>query len=133
MAGNGRSRSAMCAATPVLAVAVKNPASDADRARLDVWLWRARFFKARSQAAAAVEAGRVRLLRGGASSVAPKPSVSVKPGDGLVVIINRRIVTLTVRAVGERRGPPAEARLLYELSSPDHPSDVDEWGDDPVA
>ena len=35
-----------------------------DACRVDVWLWRARFFKTRSLAAKFVEEGRVRLTRG---------------------------------------------------------------------
>ena len=39
-----------------------------DACRIDVWLWRARFFKTRSLAARIVEDGGVRLTRGGARS-----------------------------------------------------------------
>lgn len=84
-----------------------------EKCRLDVWLWRARFYKTRSQAAAAIEAGRVRLVRGEASSIAPKPAVAVKPGDGLVLMVNRRLRSVEVLELGVRRGPAAEARALY--------------------
>ncbi len=40
-----------------------------DACRLDVWLWRARFFKTRGLAARFLEDGRVRLTRRGAAEV----------------------------------------------------------------
>ena len=42
--------------------------------RVDVWLWRARFFKTRSLAARIVEHGGVRLMRGAARTSFDKPS-----------------------------------------------------------
>jgi ribosome-associated heat shock protein Hsp15 len=83
--------------------------------RVDVWLWRARFFKTRSLAARMVEEGCVRLSRGGARFALDKPSRSVRPGDGLVVAVGERLVALRVEALGERRGPASEARALYSL------------------
>ena len=84
-----------------------------DACRADVWLWRARFFKTRSMAARYLEEGRVRLTRGGHESRLDKPSRAVKVGDQLVFALGGRLVALTVEAMGERRGPPAEARTLY--------------------
>jgi ribosomal 50S subunit-recycling heat shock protein len=81
--------------------------------RLDVWLWRARFFKSRSLAAQAVESGRLRLLRAGQEVRIDKPGRSVRPGDGLVFALNGRLVAVRIEAVGERRGPAAQARSLY--------------------
>ena len=82
--------------------------------RLDLWLWRARFFKTRGLAARFLEEGRVRLIRPGADPVRiEKPSRSVRPGDGLVFAIGGRLVAVTVEALGERRGPAGEARALY--------------------
>ncbi|MBU6373357.1 MAG: RNA-binding S4 domain-containing protein [Alphaproteobacteria bacterium] len=83
------------------------------RVRLDVWLWRARFFKTRSLAARAVEGGAVRLVRGGASKLVAKPAEAVGPGDGLVIAVGRGLRTVEIAALGERRGPASEARLLY--------------------
>jgi ribosomal 50S subunit-recycling heat shock protein len=86
---------------------------DAASCRADVWLWRARFFKTRSMAARFVEDGRVRLTRTGQQSRLDKPARPVKVGDHLVFAIGGRLVAVTVEALGERRGPPAEARALY--------------------
>ena len=81
--------------------------------RIDVWLWRARFFKTRSLAARFVEDGRVRMLRGEGETRLDKPSRSVRVGDGLVLAVGGRLIAVKVEALGERRGPAAEARTLY--------------------
>ena len=81
--------------------------------RADVWLWRARFFKTRSLAARFVEEGRVRLTRAGTETRLDKPSRTVKAGDGLVFALGGRLIAVRVEAMGERRGPAAEARGLY--------------------
>lgn len=85
-----------------------------DACRLDVWLWRARFFKTRPLAARFLEEGRVRLTRPGADEVrVDKASRTIRPGDALVFALGGRLVAVTVTAVGERRGPASEARTLY--------------------
>lgn len=81
--------------------------------RIDVWLWRARFAKSRSLAAAMVERGAVRLTHNGVQTRLDKPSRSVHVGDGLVFALGGRLIDLTVQGLGERRGPPGEARTLY--------------------
>ena len=85
-----------------------------DACRLDVWLWRARFFKTRALAARFLEDGRVRLTRNGSPEVrVDKPSRTVRPGDRLVFAIGGRLFAITVQALGERRGPASEAQALY--------------------
>jgi ribosome-associated heat shock protein Hsp15 len=85
-----------------------------DSCRLDVWLWRARFFKTRGLAAQFLEEGRVRVIRPGSEAVrVDKPSRAVRAGDGLVFAIGGRLVVVRIEALGERRGPPGEARGLY--------------------
>ena len=81
--------------------------------RIDVWLWRARFFKTRSLAARMVDEGRVRMTRAGAETRIDKPARLVKPGDALVFALGGRLTAVKVEALGVRRGPPAEARALY--------------------
>ena len=91
-----------------------------DACRADVWLWRARFFKTRSLAAKFVDEGRVRLTRAGLESRLDKCARPVKVGDSLVFALAGRLTAVRVEAMGERRGPPAEARTLYsplEISS----------------
>lgn len=81
--------------------------------RVDVWLWRARFFKTRTTAAKFVEEGRVRLSRSNQETRLDKPSRLVKPGDLLVFAVGGRLTAVTVAQLGVRRGPPEEARSLY--------------------
>ena len=88
-----------------------------DACRIDVWLWRARFCKTRTLAAKVVDEGRVRLTRGGQETRLDKPSRPVKVGDALVFALGGRLTAIRVEALGERRGPPAEARTLYSTLS----------------
>ena len=87
--------------------------------RIDVWLWRARFAKSRSLAAAMVERGAVRLTHRGVQTRLDKASRSVHVGDGLVFALGGRLVELKVVGLGERRGPATEARALYETRPPE--------------
>ncbi len=82
-------------------------------ARLDVWLWRARFFKTRALAAQAVAAGQVRRSRAHASETPIKPAAAVRVGDGLTFWFNGALRTVQIVALGVRRGPAAEAHTLY--------------------
>lgn len=102
-----------------------------ERVRLDVWLWRARFFKTRSLAARAVEGGAVRLVRAGASKLVSKPAEAVGPGDGLVIAAGRGLLTVEITALGERRGPASEARRLYSepAAGPDDDRDAGDLDD----
>jgi ribosomal 50S subunit-recycling heat shock protein len=86
--------------------------------RLDVWLWRARFFKTRALAAHFLDEGRVRLIRHGAPEIrVDKASRTIRPGDALVFAIGGRLFAVTVEALGERRGPADEAHTLYREAS----------------
>lgn len=87
----------------------------ADTCRVDVWLWRARFFKTRSLAARIVEQGGVRLSRGGARTPLDKPSRPVRCGDVLTFTQGTRWLAVKVEALGVRRGPAPEARMLYSI------------------
>ena len=87
----------------------------ADTCRVDVWLWRARFFKTRSLAARIIEDGGVRLVRGGARAPVDKPSRPLRAGDVLSFAQGRRWLAVRVEALGVRRGPAPEARALYSL------------------
>jgi ribosomal 50S subunit-recycling heat shock protein len=87
--------------------------SDSESCRIDLWLWRARFFKSRSLAARLVEEGRLRLSRANGEVRLDKPSRTVRPGDGLVFALGGKLTAIRVIALGTRRGPPAEAQSLY--------------------
>ncbi len=84
-----------------------------DSCRADVWLWRARFFKTRTLAAKVCDEGRVRLTRAGSEGRLDKASRALRVGDELVFAIGGRLTAVRIEALGERRGPPAEARTLY--------------------
>lgn len=90
--------------------------------RIDVWLWRARFAKSRSLAARLVERGAVRLSHNGVQTRLDKPSRTVHVGDGLVFALGGRLVELEVLQMGERRGPPEEARALYRAVEGEPPT-----------
>lgn len=83
--------------------------------RIDLWLFRARLFKSRSLAARFVEDGGIRLDRGGQVERLTRASALLRPGDRLIYVLSGRVYRVAVLALGERRGPPAEARLLYAL------------------
>jgi ribosome-associated heat shock protein Hsp15 len=79
-----------------------------DGLRLDKWLWHARFAKTRSLAARLIEEGAV-LLDGRAV----KPAQIVRIGSRVSIRLGRGEHLVEIRALGERRGPASEARLLY--------------------
>jgi ribosome-associated heat shock protein Hsp15 len=81
------------------------------RARIDKWLWAARFFKTRALAQAAVVAGKVRL-----HDERIKPSKDIRAGDALAIRVGEFEWSVTVTALAERRGPADEARKLYRES-----------------
>ncbi|MBU1348066.1 MAG: RNA-binding S4 domain-containing protein [Alphaproteobacteria bacterium] len=89
--------------------------------RVDIWLWRARFAKTRGLAAALVEGGAVRLTHQGRQTRLDKPSRVVHAGDQITFARDGRVTAVRVEALGQRRGPPAEARALYVPLSEDPP------------
>lgn len=86
-----------------------------DSLRLDKFLWFARIVKTRSLAQTLAEQGRLRL--GG--RVVDRAHASVRVGDVLSFAQRGRVRVIEVEALPARRGPPAEARLLYRELSDD--------------
>jgi len=82
--------------------------------RLDIWLDVACLFKTRSEAQRACKGGKVDL-----NGQSAKPHKEIKPGDTLEITrpMGRRQRVL-VKAVTEKHIPKAEARLLYEDTTP---------------
>jgi len=80
-----------------------------ERVRIDKWLWAARFFKTRSAATEAVVGGHVKVNGGRA-----KPSREVSVGERVEVRTSAERWTVDVRALADRRGTAAAARVLYE-------------------
>lgn len=76
--------------------------------RIDKWLWAARFFKTRSLAGAALEAGKVRL-----NGERTKPARNLACGNLLTIDNGASMWEVTVVALSDRRGPAAVAQTLY--------------------
>ncbi|QDG75413.1 RNA-binding S4 domain-containing protein [Labrenzia sp. PHM005] len=85
--------------------------------RVDKWLWYARVTKSRSLAQKLAAGGHVRVNKDKISSA----SKTVKADDVLTIVLDRRVLVLKVVALGTRRGPYEEAKLLYEDLSPPPP------------
>ncbi len=84
--------------------------------RIDKWLWHSRFFKSRSAAARFVASGKIRVNR----RPIAKTSHALREGDVLTFVLHDAVIVVQVRALGSRRGPPAEAERLYEKLSDAH-------------
>lgn len=80
-----------------------------DAVRLDLWLWAARFFRTRSLAKQAIEAGHVRY-----AGERAKVSKAVAVGATLTVRQGWDELEVVVLGVSDVRGGAPQARLLYE-------------------
>jgi ribosome-associated heat shock protein Hsp15 len=77
--------------------------------------------RARSDCAALVSRGSVRINR----QPTDKAHARLRVGDVLTVPVRGEVRVLRVLKLASRRGPPAEARLLYdEIADPASPSCV---------
>ena len=90
---------------------------NAERQRLDKWLWFARVVKTRTLAAKLVSEGAVRVNQVKADAA----SKTVKPGDVLTIALERDVRVLKVLGPGASRRPYEEARQLYEDLTPAPP------------
>jgi ribosome-associated heat shock protein Hsp15 len=77
--------------------------------RLDKWLWAARFFKTRSLAQQAIEAGRVKL-----NEARVKPAHVLNVSDHVSVKVGELDWLVVVKGLSDKRGPAEQARKLYE-------------------
>ncbi|MEM8617607.1 MAG: RNA-binding S4 domain-containing protein [Pseudomonadota bacterium] len=85
--------------------------------RVDIWLWRARFFKTRAAASDYVGRKGVRITRLGQTRKTDKPGARISPGDTLTFYKAKQIETVEIVALGTRRGPASEAQALYTRNS----------------
>jgi ribosome-associated heat shock protein Hsp15 len=76
--------------------------------RIDKWLWAARFYRTRSLAAEAIEAGHVRV-----DGERVKPAHPLRPASRVTIRKRELQWEVDVQAVSERRGSAPEAALLY--------------------
>ena len=77
--------------------------------RADKWLWCARFYKTRSQATAAIRAGRVKL-----NGNRIKPGREVRCEDQMELSIDGYRFVLRIVSLAKSRGPAAMAMQLYQ-------------------
>lgn len=83
----------------------------ADSIRIDKWLWHARFCKTRAIAQEKAAAGHIRLN----GQRVEKSSASVRVGDVMTLPAGGKVIAFKVLGLGLRRGPAAEAQMLYEM------------------
>ena len=76
--------------------------------RIDKWLWAARFFKTRAQAARACDLGRIE-----SNNQPAKPAREIRPGDMLRIRTENNEFEVEVVKLSEIRGPAAVAQTLY--------------------
>ena len=83
--------------------------------RLDKWLWHARVTKTRTMAGRLITRGKVRVNR----KRVIKAAHPVKPGDVITAALRGRVQVLRIEALGARRGPAAEAAVLFTDLTPE--------------
>lgn len=83
-------------------------AAPAQRVRYDKWLWAARFYKTRSLASQAIEAGQARL-----ADLRVKSAHPVRAGDCVSLRRGGIVVEVVVAALSDRRGSATDAAKLY--------------------
>lgn len=81
--------------------------------RLDVWLWRARFYKTRTQAAEAIAVAGARIERDGQVRRVDKGSTQLEIGDLVNFTAPAGVKVVEVLALPQRRGPAREAQQAY--------------------
>jgi ribosome-associated heat shock protein Hsp15 len=84
-------------------------ATDTNRQRIDKWLWHARMVRSRSDAAALVQAGYVRIN----SAKVSAHGHPVRVGDVVTLALDRSVRILKVEGFCEKRGDAPAARRLY--------------------
>ncbi len=89
------------------------PESTSEDVRVDVWLWRARFFKTRSLATEYVSRKGIRITRFGQTRKTRKASTHLQAGDILTFYRAKTLETVEFLDGGTRRGPASEAQSLY--------------------
>lgn len=78
--------------------------------RLDVWLWRSRFFKTRALSASFIKTESIRLN----SHSVKKPSYSIKQNDVLTFFSNQKIVVIKIKELPIKRSSARAVCTLYD-------------------
>ena len=84
---------------------------NANRLRIDRYLWHIRLLKSRTMAQHLIEQGHIRL--NGARVV--KTSAMVQVGDVITLPVGDKVLTLEILILPPRRGPATEAQGCYRL------------------
>lgn len=77
--------------------------------RLDKFLWFSRIVKTRKLAQGLAEGGHIRI----AGRAVDQAHAQVRVGDVLSFAVRGQVRVIKIETLPIRRGPPAEARLLY--------------------
>jgi ribosome-associated heat shock protein Hsp15 len=96
----------------------------ADGLRIDKFLWFARIVKTRALAQQLAQEGRLRID----GRVVDRAHAPVRPGDVLSFALRGIVRVIRIEQLPKRRGPPAEARLMYSEIEESLPSDEPEEG-----
>jgi ribosome-associated heat shock protein Hsp15 len=95
----------------LLALAMVTPRESAatpHAVRVDVWLWAARFFKTRSLAKRAIEAGKITV-----NDLPCKSSKLLHIGDRVALMVGAERIEIDIAGLDEKRGPASVAQTLY--------------------
>jgi len=84
------------------------PIAEGDRVRFDKWLWAARFYKTRSLAAQAIDAGQARV-----GDARVKPARALRPGETISIRKSGLVWIVEILALSDRRGGAVDAAKLY--------------------
>ncbi len=84
------------------------PDPDANKIRIDKWLWAARFFKTRSLAIDAIDTGKVQV-----NEDRVKPAKVVDVGNLVSIRLGPYTFVVEVLVVSDKRGPAPQAQKLY--------------------
>ena len=76
--------------------------------RIDIWLWASRFFKTRSLATAAINAGHVKI-----NGCKCKPGRNVKADDQVFIVKNHQEYNVTVLSLSPGRVSAPQVKYLY--------------------
>ena len=99
-----------------MAVAPSLDDPELERVRVDRWLWAARAFKTRSAAAAACNAGHVKI-----AGVSVKPAKTIGRGTVVEAFAPGGLRIWEVVGLSKTRGPAPNAKTLYVDHSPPPP------------
>lgn len=85
------------------------PDTDANKMRIDKWLWAARFFKTRSLAIEAIDSGKVLV-----NEERVKPAKAIDVGNLIAIRLGPYTFVVEVLGLSDKRGAAPQAQKLYK-------------------